>query len=341
MTEHVAIRVLMVSSLWPSAERPDVAPFLQQHVESLRAQGVDVDVIAPPIERRLSRIPSARRAVRTRLRSAPYDIVHVQFGWSALLVGRTRVPMVITFHGSDLEGVVGPGGTYTFTGRILARVGRAAARRARAVIVVSQRLARRLPPETRYHVIPMGVNLEVFTPASQREARGELGLPADRRLVLFGGSPDRPEKRYALAQDAVAQLPAGAGAELVVVRGVPHPLVSRYMSACDVLLVTSRHEGAGTMAKEALACNLPVVSVDVGDIGELIGHLDGCVLCADDRPATIARALETVLSRTDAFEGRDTARAYEDRVLAAHVKGVYEHVLAGTSKGPAEAGPRV
>jgi len=50
-----------------------------------------------------------------------------------------------------------------------------------------------------------------------------------------------------------------------------------YLNAADVLLLTSKHEGSPTIVKEALACNCPVVSVDVGDVRERIAAINGCV----------------------------------------------------------------
>ena len=38
------------------------------------------------------------------------------------------------------------------------------------------------------------------------------------------------------------------------------------MNACDVALLTSIHEGSPQFIKEALACNRPIVSTDVGDV---------------------------------------------------------------------------
>lgn len=324
--DHQTTRVLMVSSQWPTSDQPHVAPFLQQQADSLRALGVHVDVEASQIRRNPFRVPAARRAVRRRLGSGHFDVVHVQFGWSWLLVGATTVPTVVTFYGSDLEGTVGRRGSYTLFGRLLRAVARRAARRARAVIVVSESLARKLPAGIAYRVVPTAVDLRVFEPAPKDEARRELDLPASRRLVLFGGAPGRPEKRFGLAKAVVDRLPAELDAELVTVHAVPRATVRRYMNACDALLLTSVHEGSPTMVKEALACNLPIVSVDVGDVREWIGALDGCHVTSDDDPSTIAVALEDALRRGDEFNGRDTARLADERRLAARVMAIYEQV---------------
>src|SRR4030065_378658 len=42
--------------------------------------------------------------------------------------------------------------------------------------------------------------------------------------------------------------------------------VAAFLNACDCLLMTSNQEGSPNIVKEALACNLPVISIDVGDV---------------------------------------------------------------------------
>ena len=88
----------------------------------------------------------------------------------------------------------------------------------------------------------------------------------------------------------MGRLTASVDAELLVAGDVAPTMMPVYLSACDVLLLTSAHEGSPNVVKEALACDLPVVSVDVGDVQRMRG-VDGCVLCADDRPDTIAAGL--------------------------------------------------
>src|SRR5207248_3674081 len=103
-------------------------------------------------------------------------------------------------------------------------------------------------------------DLDLFRPYPQSEARARLGLAPDRRYILFAAATDNPIKRFGLAQAAVERLDPSYRAEFVVASGVEPHLMPFYMSACDALLLTSAHEGSPNVVKEALACNLPVVS---------------------------------------------------------------------------------
>src|SRR6266516_2089343 len=200
------IRVLMITSDWPDhASWGGTATFISRQVDFLRAAGVDVDVfrfrgVGNPL-----RYAAAWLGVQRRLRRRRYDLVHAQFGQSGLLALPKRLPLVVTFRGDDLEGVLNnTTGRLTPRGRLLPLLSRVVARRADATIVVSAHMKAFLHRQARPHVIPSGLDLERFRLIPQAEARGYLGLPSDRRLVLFVGSPTSSRKRYDLARQAVA-----------------------------------------------------------------------------------------------------------------------------------------
>jgi len=211
---------------------------------------------------------------------------------------------VITLHGSDLQGWIGRNGRFTLAGRLLGYLSRHVARRAQEVIVVSPHLAEFLPKGVKYNVIPGGIDLELFQPIPMAEARISLGLPLDRRLILFPADPKNPIKRYPLAEAACRCLEPELELEIIPLINIPHQKVPEYMNACDLMLLTSKHEGSPTVVKEALACNTPIVSVEVGDVKKWISQVEGCMLCTDDHVDTISAALKRVLDRQQRVNGR-------------------------------------
>jgi teichuronic acid biosynthesis glycosyltransferase TuaC len=325
--EETPLRVLMVSSEWPTPDMPYRAPFLQVLADSLIDQGAKIETVVSNAGKNPLRVLSARRRVRRAVQENDYDVVHVHFGWNRPLVSRSGTPIVFTFHGADLEGTVRQSGSYTWTGRFNRVLTRSAARLSDKVIVVSESLGRRLPAEISYEVVPLGIDLDDFQPAPKAAARRELGLPIDKRLVLFM-THSRPEKRYWLARESMEIVSSAIDASLITLEGEPPDIVARYMNACDLLLVTSAHEGSPMKVKEALASNLPVVSVNVGDVEEWIGALEGCELCPDDSPETIASGIIRVLTRTQPFDGRTTALRADKRSLASRVIEIYHEAIS-------------
>ncbi|MDP9294860.1 MAG: glycosyltransferase, partial [Actinomycetota bacterium] len=96
------MRALVVTNMYPTAERPASGPFVRDQVEALRRRDdVEVELFAfPPGAREYS---TAARELRRRYRRRRFDVVHAHFGltaWPALLAGLG--PVVVTLHGNDL-----------------------------------------------------------------------------------------------------------------------------------------------------------------------------------------------------------------------------------------------
>jgi teichuronic acid biosynthesis glycosyltransferase TuaC len=128
-------------------------------------------------------------------------------------------------------------------------------------------------------VIPCGIDLDRFKPVDKTTCQRQLGWPEQVFHVLFASNNGDPVKRPWLASAAVEALQgAGVRAELHFMQGVSYAEVPIWMNASDALIMTSLQEGSPTVIKEALACGLPVVSVDVGDVCERIAEIDGCHL---------------------------------------------------------------
>jgi len=329
------MRVLMVTAGWPTPGQAQTTHFIKRQAEFLQAAGVAVDVFHFRGGQKLRNYVTAWARVRSRLAAGRYDLVHAQFGQSGVLALPKRVPLIVTLRGDDLQGIIdNVKARITIKGRILRRLSRWVASRADAVIVVSDHMRALLDPAVRAHVIPSGLDLASFRPIPRDEARRHLGFSPDTRIVLFGGNPACARKRYPLAKAAVELLNRSLPTELIVAWGVPHADMPYYMNACDALVFTSLQEGSPNVVKEALACNLPVVSVPVGDVPARLRRVTASELCADERPETIAAALERVLRAAQRSNGRESVLHLDEAALTTQVIGIYESVLRRVPQQP-------
>ena len=330
------IRVLMIVSDWPTSKLDATTHFIRRQAEFLQAAGVAVEVFPFRGHKNPLRYLWYWALVRRRIHRARFDLIHAQFGQSGLLALPPTLPLVVTFRGSDLLGIISDAtGRHTLAGRALQWCNRLVARRGDALVVVAEHMRRFLPPGVSATVIPSGLDLELFRPLPKAEARRRLGLPPDRRLVVFAGRPTQARKRFDLARRAVEILNRSLLADLHIVWGIPHREVPLHLSAGDVLLFTSVQEGSPNVVKEALACNLPVVSVRVADVPELLRGVTACEVCDDERPETLAAALERVLRSGERSTGREAMQALDEHVLTARLIEVYRSVLPCRDGRPA------
>ena len=232
----------------------------------------------------------------------------------------TRLPLVVTLRSPPR--IVGSKGNYTALQYILRAVTFFVARRADELVVVSSHMQQYLPQRP-FHVVPCGLDFSKLPIMAQDEARQRLGLPASKRLVLFVGNPADAQKRYGLAREIVARLDKSLEAELVLVWRVPHEFIPVYMNAGDALLLTSIYEGSPNVIKEALACNLPIVSVAVGDVPERLNGVVGCAVCQDGDPDRMTAELATVLQRRERTNGRSAVRDLDENLLTQRMIEIY------------------
>ena len=317
------IRVLAITAAYPTPGSHKGA-FLQSEVEGLRDQGIDVSVMH--LQGRRKYVRGAWQTFGASL-SGRYDIVHGHYSFCGI-DARTqfRLPTVITFWGSDvLQNPVLPD---TRQGKFSRRISPRLARMADACIVPSQEMANALPG-ARLTVVEQGVNFNAFRPIPQAEARQALGLNPDlnHRYILFCANPALPVKGWPVAEAAVKLMQAnGAPVELIPVTGVPHDTVIHYMNACDVLVLPSFWEGGPYVVKEAMACNLPIVATNVGDVAVVTGKTLGCFI-AERTPEDFADKLWRSLHGPRRTTGRQDIAHLSRENATARVIAVYEDVL--------------
>jgi glycosyltransferase involved in cell wall biosynthesis len=151
-------------------------------------------------------------------------------------------------------------------------------------------------------VIPNGVDLNRFRPLDKESCRKELNLDNNERIILFIAGRNRPEKRLILATEA-SRLVNENNLRFIHLYDTPNEQVPLYINSADVLLLTSSREGSVNVVKEAMACNCPVVSTDVGDVKLVFGDLEGCFLTSSD-PEDIATGIKKALNFGKRTSGR-------------------------------------
>jgi teichuronic acid biosynthesis glycosyltransferase TuaC len=252
-----------------------------------------------------------------RLLTKRYDLIHAHYVLSGLVArAQCLYPVVLTHHGIEV----------LFLDDWQAKVTQLITPFIDRTIVMSEQMKKQ-KRLNKSHVIPCGIDFDLFKPMPREQARRELNLPQDKKLVLWAGEHFRPEKRFDIVKEAVSILQQRIpDAELVLVSGKPLDEVPKYMNACDVLLLVSNAEGSPMVIKESMACNLPIVSVAVGDVPEVINNTEGCYLC-EQNPADAAEKLELALRFGKRTSGRENISRFELGNISRQIINVYKELL--------------
>ncbi|WNM60276.1 glycosyltransferase family 4 protein [Candidatus Nitrospira neomarina] len=250
--------------------------------------------------------------LRAEVARSGAEIVHAQYGTVTAAVAdaaRGTLPLVVSFCGDDLLGTPEPGLAWQMRICISRSIGLISAWRAQSLVVKSLNLLSALPTGLRRHaeIIPNGVDHEVFAPLNRLDARCKLGWCASQPIVLFnvGTRHNQRVKNLPLAQATMTELrQTYPTARLEVLSYAPQAEVALKMSAADCLLVTSLHEGSPNVVKEAMACNLPIVTVPCGDVEERLASVQpGCI--APYNASLLASSIRQVLEQGSRSNGRD------------------------------------
>lgn len=286
--------------------------FIYEQVIALNKIGVKTDLFfirGKGITGYLKNLPLLKK----KIARGGYHLVHAHNGLSGLLAClQRRLPVVCTFHGSDL---------YERKKRLFSSQ---AVRLSKYAIYVSEGI-RKIGIRVKkndHSVIPCGIDLSLFQPVEKGDARKKLGLDPLKPYALFSSQFHREIKNYPLARQAADKVP---GLEVLELKGYTRREVAYLMNACDMLLLSSFRETGPQVVKEAMACNCPVVSTDVGTVRELIDGIEGCYISSFD-PGEYANCINRVLGFGKRTDGRNRVLSFGNQGVAVEIKKIYEKI---------------
>lgn len=315
------MRLLIVASL--NTHGGQYAPFITEQAKALQSQDVAVEYFGIVGHGIIGYLRNIRPLVRA-IRDQRPDIIHAHYGLCGLvacLAGKwTHTPVVATYHGSDIN-----------LPSVL-RFSLFAMRLAAWNIFVSQRnvaIARRYTAHnTNWSLLPCGIN---FPADSASYPDMHHVLRSNYKHVLFAGAFGNVVKDAPLAQAAVDYYNTHTQAQpiqLVELKGYTREQVYGLMYACDAFLMTSKTEGSPQVIKESMACGLPIVSVNVGDVAERLEGIEGCYVASSREPQELANLLsKAVLSSRTQGRQRILDLGLTNDQVAAKLVDIYNAIL--------------
>lgn len=301
------MRVLIVAR----CKNGKYAPFISEQVEALKKQSIECMYFSVNKGGYFKQLPEFKKAIR---KFKP-DIIHAHYGLCGLFsTFQSKIPVVTTYHGSDINA------------KTILPLSRLAIRRSTFNIFVSKKCIDIAKPKEDFALIPCGINIEDYPTISKSEARTKMGLKENQKYILFAGAFDNPIKNAQLAIDVVSNID---NSELIELKGYSRQEVVTLMFAVDALLMTSLSEGSPQVIKEALACGCPIVSVDVGDVKEMISGIEGCYI-SDHTKERIYQNLINAIAYKGRTQGASTIleKKLDNQIIAKNIISIYSSIIS-------------
>lgn len=301
-----------------SGNSGNISTFVQEQALAVRKKGIEVDYF-PIIGKNYSGYLGNLAKIKIKISTFDPDLIHAHFGLSALLSNfQRRVPVISTFHGSDIW-VYRKNRFFSQIAHLLST----------HTIIVDPGMSEYLIFSKRVTNIPCGVEETTFSPVEKHTAIEKMNLSSDKVNILFASKFDYFEKNYKLAKQALHIL--GEGFNLIELKNYSRPQVNLLLNGCDLALMTSISEGSPQIIKEAMACNCPIVSTDVGDVKKVLGNTNGCYITSFS-PADVAEKIKAAVEfrkKTGYTLGRERIieLGLDSESVAGKVIEVYKKVL--------------
>ncbi len=323
------MKVLFVAS---GNSRDGINTIVKNQGESLQKIGIEIEyfqIIGKGLISYLKHINKLKRYLLIK----QYNIIHAHYvlsGWVALISGGRKSPLILSLMGDDAYGSYNSYGNLELKSIFLIILSKIIQPFINRIIVKSKNIAETVYVKKRLVIIPNGVDLTTFYKIQKIDARRQLKLEVAKRYLLFISDLSDSRKNFNLLKTVYIES-AIPNLEIITPYPIEHDILPLYYNAADVMVFTSTAEGSPNVIKEAMACNCPIVSTDVGDVRWVLGDTKGCYLTSFN-PEDVAHKIIEALEFSEKFDrtkGRERIieLGLDSESVAKKIVEVYNKVL--------------
>jgi len=295
-------KILQVTNLYPIKSIPVFGSFVKEQLSDLKAKGIDFDLYFINA-REKGRFEYFRSFNRLKRIVNNYDIIHCHHLLSAFVVLKINpnAKVIVSFLSDGYNELIL---SDNFFNNKLSKYIYNYVVDHSDVRIFKKSIPNNLIDDKFSFYIPNGVNQKIFYNEPKELAKEKLKLSNNKKYVLFVSSQSlfRPEKRYDLYTDVIKILKIrDPDIEELAITDVPRDIIRHYYNASELHLLTSDFEGSPNSIKESLSCNTPVVSLDVGNVVEMLEGLNNCYVVNNRDPYVLAEYCHSVINQNMDF----------------------------------------
>jgi teichuronic acid biosynthesis glycosyltransferase TuaC len=258
-------------------------------------------------------LPALRRVMRTN----KIDIVHAHYSFCGIVakIAALEYPVIVSLMGSDVHGSWVYGVILRFFSKYLWK----------STIVKSKQMKAKIPNSI---LIPNGIDLSHYRPRDFQKSMETTGFTSDVYNIIFVAvNPESSVKNKKLALDAIMNVGSSLKKKIQLhfIANIGYKQMPYYFTAADVLILTSLSEGSPNVIKEAMACNCPIVSTDVGDVADNISGVEGCYVSSFDANE-FAGCIHKAVKHAGSALGRESIKHLSSNSVAKQIFRLYKGI---------------
>lgn len=314
--------VLHITNNYPTSKYPIFGIFVKEQIDSLSAIGIKNKIFFIN-GREKGRLEYLKSMIRLRyfLKNNRFDIVHCHHAFSAIcyiLTGLSKKNRSVVSYQNDPSNELG------------SKLFRFIQKHTDATIV--KNLSSSVENQSIFYQ-PNGVNFNFFHPIPKDICLSKLNLDPQKKYILFVSSNFiREQKRYDRFQEVLEILRTEFGLdniEELKLINTKRDLVPYFFNAASLHLLSSDFEGSPNSVKEAMACNIPVVSTNVGNVAELLANVSGSYVSETNDPNELAKLAYNVLIRTEPFNSQEILieKKLDIESVAENIVQLYKRII--------------